>query len=451
MFGAVKVLHVTSGYYPESPGGIESYLEMTMAAQQAAGLEVCLLAGSPELGLECGVAEDEYHGVRVMRLRREDWFHDHYALSYHAGASQLIREVFTHEEPDVVHVHQWLRLSSDIVGIARALGIPTVVTLHDVYTSCPRAFRVHRDGQPCFRSLSIESCRECVPRFGGEPPAELDEGIVLFREQYRAELQMADRVLVAMRVTAELLSDTTSLPLERYELHNLPYQSRFAGMSTPESPGGVVRFGYWGSLTSHKGPHILLEAMRQLVSETSVSVELHLFGPAAPEAFAEKLRVSAGDLPVTFHGPFDAAALAAADLDVGVFPVLCFEAFGLGLAECFDLGLPAIVSDIGALAERVGDAGLRVPPGDAGALATAMRELAEDAGRRAALASKLPAPPPTPAAHVEELSRIYEAVQGEERQPSITIPPERRARFLAMQRESLAAALRDSGGPRGPV
>lgn len=445
----MKVLHVTNSYYPESPGGIEVYLEMCMAAQQAAGLEVCLLAGSPHLALECGLTEDEYHGVRVLRLQREDWFHDHYARSYHAGASRLIRELFTREQPDIVHVHQWIRLSSDIVAIAYSLGIATVVTLHDVYTSCPRAFRVHRDQQPCFRELSATSCRECVPRFGLEPPAELDAGIELFRDQYRSELEMADRVLVAMRVTADLLSATTGLPRERYQPHDLPYRPRFGEVQQPASD--PLRFGYWGSLTQHKGPQVLLAAMRQVVGQTSLPVELHLFGPVAPEEFGEDLRRLAEGLPVTFHGAFEADALAAAGLHVGVFPVLCFEAFGLGLAECFELGLPAIVSDIGALAERVGEAGLRVPPGDVDALAKAMRTLAEDGDRRAALAGRIPSSSPTPPAHVEELIRIYRAVRDEPRRDPSPIPPERRAGFLGMQRESLAAALRDAGGQRDPI
>lgn len=449
--GLVKVLHVTSGYYPESPGGIEAYLEMTMAAQQAVGVDVCLLAGTPELGLECGVTEDEYHGVPVLRLQREDWYHDHYAHSYHAGASELIREVFKREHPDVVHVHQWIRLSSDLVAIANSLGIATVVTLHDVYTSCPRAFRLHRDGHPCFRDLSASSCHECVPRFGAEPPTELDEGIELFRDQYRSELEMADRVLVAREVTADLLSQTTGLPRERYQLHDLPYRQRFEDVDVVAPGGETIRFGYWGSLTRHKGPHVLLAALRQVIEKTSVPVELHLFGPVAPESFAEELQTLADGLPVTFHGAFEASDIAATGLHVGVFPVLCFEAFGLGLAECFELGLPSIVSEIGALAERVRDSGLRVPPGDVGALATAMQSLAEDGERRNTLASGIPAPDPNPAAHVEELARIYAAVGAEDRRVPVPVSSERRTKFLGMQRESLSAALRDQGGRGGPM
>ena len=407
-FAAVKVLHVTSGYYPESPGGIEAYLEMTMAAQQAGGVDVCVLTGTSEIAPECDVTEGEYQGVRVLRLRREDWFHDHYARSYHAGASQLVREVFERERPDVVHVHQWIRLSSDLVAIAHSLGIATVVTLHDVYTSCPRAFRLHRNEQPCFLELSPDSCRECVPRFGTEPPAELDEGIALFRDQYRSELGMANRVLVAMEVTADLLSQTTGMDRERYQLHDLPYSPRFEGVAVPEPGGDSVRFGYWGSLTQHKGPHILLAAMREVVERSPVPVELHLFGPAAPDSFAQELRASAEGLPVTFHGLFDGDDIASAGLDVGVFPVMCFEAFGLGLAECFELGLPAIVSEAGALAERVGDAGLRVPPGDVEALTLAMLKLAGGEGEREALASKIPALPPTPSMHASELASIYD-------------------------------------------
>ena len=80
-----------------------------------------------------------------------------------------------------------------------------------------------------------------------------------------------------------------------------------------------------------------------------------------------------------------------------------------------------------------------------------LQALAEDGERRATLASRIPAPDPSPAAHVEELARIYAAVGGEERRAPAPVSSERRTRFLGMQRESLSAALRDQGGRRGPM
>ena len=207
---------------------------------------------------------------------------------------------------------------------------------------------------------------------------------------------------------------------------------------------------YWGSLTTHKGPHILLAAFRAAVARIDTPVELHLFGPLATEAVRTRLEDLAADLPVTFHGPFDAAQLATADLDVAVFPVLCFEGFGLGLAEAFELGLPAIVSDTGALAERLGDAGVKVPPGDVGALADAIVTLANDPAARQRMAAAIPPPPIGPAEHVVDLSAHYQAAIDAERPETRGIYAERRADFVLVQRESARRALRDATGRRDP-
>ncbi len=55
------------------------------------------------------------------------------------------------------------------------------------------------------------------------------------------------------------------------------------------------------------------------------------------------------------------------------------ESFGLAAAEAMAAGLPVIASRVGALPELV-DAGALVPPGDAGALASAIARLAGDRG-----------------------------------------------------------------------
>jgi len=62
--------------------------------------------------------------------------------------------------------------------------------------------------------------------------------------------------------------------------------------------------------------------------------------------------------------------------DAAVFPSL-YEPFGIVALEGMAAGLPTIVSDVGGMAEIVKDGhnGLKVPPGDAGALSWALHRV----------------------------------------------------------------------------
>lgn len=74
--------------------------------------------------------------------------------------------------------------------------------------------------------------------------------------------------------------------------------------------------------------------------------------------------------------------------DVGVFPSIADEAFGITIAECMSCARPVVASYIGGIPEVVGNeggAGRLVPPADPGAIAACLRELADDAARRRAL------------------------------------------------------------------
>lgn len=458
---ALKILHVSHGYLPESAGGVELYLRDVIAAQKKQGHDPSLLTGSLQIWEQAGLEELHIEGVEVFRLHRQDSFFDHYAHSYNLDAEKMIVDVLGRVQPDVVHVHHWIRLTTNLVELAEAQDIPTVVTLHDVHTSCPRTFRVHRDGEPCFRKLSAESCAPCVPRFGHEPEAEVVEGVQLFALQLRSELCRARRVLVALPATADLLSETTGTPRHRYEVIGLPYRRRFGKRAPAASQathkGRVFRLGCWGNLNHQKGTHLLLRALRQAVERSSVALELHLFGSLSDEGFGNDLRKSAHGLPVKFHGRYDAPQLVSAHLDAAVFPVLCFETFSLSLTECFELQLPSIVSDIGALSARAAEAALLVPPGDVAALADAMVELASRAELREQLRRGIPPLPPEPHVHARELAAIYKAArttepEGTGLQVGHGSPGrERWLRFLEGQRASAEAAGRGPRDPRPPV
>ncbi len=62
---------------------------------------------------------------------------------------------------------------------------------------------------------------------------------------------------------------------------------------------------------------------------------------------------------------------------IAIVPSL-YEGFGLPAAEAMACGTPVIATTGGALPEVVGDAGMLVPPADAGALAAAIKELLND-------------------------------------------------------------------------
>lgn len=451
----MKILHVAHGYLPESAGGVEFYLRDLMAAQKNAGHEVALLAGSLQIWERAGIEEVEVEGVPVFRVHRQDSYFDHYAHCYSSDAEEMIVDVIGRVEPDIVHVHHWIRLTTNIVELAEAQGIPAVVSLHDVHTSCPRTFRVHRDGNPCFRRLGVESCAPCVPRFGHESESEVAAGVQLFAEQLQSEIARAHRVLVALPTTADLLSETTGTPRGRYHVVGLAYQRRFGNLEPSTSPlaGETLpfRFGCWGNQNAPKGSHVLVEAFRKANARRSPSLELHLFGFVSDERFARDLHQSASGLPVRFHGPYDAQQLVDAHLDAAVFPVLCFETFSLALTECFELKLPSIVSNIGALPARAGGAALVVPPGDVSALAEAMVELAAHPELRQRLQGQIPPLPPEPKDHARTVLDVYAEARSMPSRTTGSPPRERWLRFLEDQRAAAEAAGRGPRDPRPPV
>lgn len=449
---ALKILHITHGYPPESAGGTEFYLRSLAAAQRDAGHHVIVLSGTKEQRPTVQLDHAEQDGIEVIRIHRDDLYFDHYAKLYHPEVEQLVRRILTEQRPDRVHIHQWIRLTSNLVEIASQLDIPTLVTLHDVYSTCPRCFRVDRDEKHCERPLSVASCIDCVPRFGYESDQELAESIGLFQEQFSSELTRAGQVLVAGQATAEIVVANTGLELQDIEFVAIPYQPRLsAGPQQANFPGEgePFRFAFWGSASRRKGCEHLMEAFAQLhAAGLPRPAELHIFGSMESEDFAVKLASLAAGLPVQIHGHYELDDLAAVGLHMAVFPALGFETYGLVLDEARELGIPCILSDLGAMPIRAGAGALRVPPGDAAALSGAMRDILELPDTWLKLRSNLPMASPTPAEHVAVLEKIYGAVGRRAEPANQGQLAARRADFLLLRRESERRGSCPEGGPR---
>jgi glycosyltransferase involved in cell wall biosynthesis len=449
---AIDVLHVIHQFPPESRGGSESYAFELAQRQRARGARVEVLSGTKHWRERLTVEHDTVDGLPVHRLHRDDLYFDHHAKMWHPGVEQEFARMLREWRPALVHVHHWVRLTCNLVETCWRHGVPAVVTVHDYYTSCPRAFRRRPGDEACRRPLSVASCGDCVPRHGYEPQAEIDAGIELFADHYRAELSLAAAVLVAVGSVADLLAQSTGVPRGRYEVLPLGVKDRFAGMAPLAAPtaGAPLRFAFWGGIGRHKGVDVLLRAFRRVHGVRPGRAELHVLGDFESPDFEKELREAAKGLPVTFHGPFDAAGLHAVAPHVGVFPSTCLETFGLVLDECFALGLPCIVSDLGALPERAGGAGLRTRAGDDADLAAALQRFVDEPGLWSQLRAHRPSPSPTLDAHVDALQAVYErAMRAPRREPFVpTVTAERRIAFLQRQRESALGKVIPPGGPK---
>ncbi|QDQ98634.1 glycosyltransferase family 4 protein [Tomitella fengzijianii] len=137
-----------------------------------------------------------------------------------------------------------------------------------------------------------------------------------------------------------------------------------------------------------KGVGTLLEAVAKL--RTEHDVRLDLVSRPTPGGATERLmdRLSVRDI-VDVHSGIDDDALAGllAGADVACVPSL-YEGFSLPAVEAMSCGTALVASAAGALPEVVGTDGAAaslVPPGDAGALVSALGALLTDPPRRRAM------------------------------------------------------------------
>lgn len=153
-----------------------------------------------------------------------------------------------------------------------------------------------------------------------------------------------------------------------------------------------VRILYVGHHERRKGIAYLLEAVA-LLRRDGVPVRLVTVGDGHQLPELKRMAVDLGIADrVTFSGYVpdpneEELPRFYEESDVFVFPSL-MEGFGFVLAEAMASGVPVVASDVSAIPEVLGDAGVLFPAGDSAALAKILADLSKDARKRAELAKK---------------------------------------------------------------
>ncbi len=166
--------------------------------------------------------------------------------------------------------------------------------------------------------------------------------------------------------------------IDRRRVHVVRYGLSDTAPGEAETLEGAPSILFVGGNFQRKGLPVLLQAARELVADFP-SLRVHVVGrdrnQPGLERLAERLGVRAH---VCFHGGQANARVLAMMAAADVFALPSWtEAFGLVYLEAMRAGTPVIATAAGGLSEvaRDGDEALLVPPGDAGALAQALRRV----------------------------------------------------------------------------
>lgn len=354
----MKVLIVSSVYYPNIYGGTEKVAQNLAEALVKRGHEVAVAA----LNWRKGYATAEVNGVRVHYLPLRNFYFPgrpqkrsaamkllwHALDTYNPFMAASLGRVLDAERPDVVNTHNVGGFSVLAWGAVKSRGLALVNTTHGTNLLCP--WFMLRDGKVC-----RTRCLRC-------------------------RLYSHGRMRASRKV--DVLTGVSGFVVETYREHGgFPYAEKMVIYNACEMPSfgpahgsdhrRALRFGFLGRLDPAKGIELLLRSFLELPAGQA---ELVVAGRGAPEYEIELKSLANGTKGVRWLGfaqPKDLLGQA----DVLVVPSLLNDTAPLAVIEGMAQGIPVIGARRGGIPELIGEGtGWIFEPSEPGSLARAMNQ-----------------------------------------------------------------------------
>lgn len=241
-----------------------------------------------------------------------------------------------------VHFHHTLGLDPIVFELPAALGVGHDFTTHDYYPLCPQITLTDINNRYC-GELGREQCQLCLKQ-RPVPGHTIDS----WRARFTSLLQTAGRVIAPTSSVAGRYQRIFGLTNLLTAEHPDALRGWASHIRSPHAANRELRVAILGALSPVKGPD-LLEATARDAEQRRLPLRFKLFGYAYRDLQAgEKLEI---------HGAYEAdklsSLLKAWEPDLIWLPAQWPETYSYTLSHTFALGLPVLVSDLGAPAERI--------------------------------------------------------------------------------------------------
>jgi len=274
---------------------------------------------------------------------------------------------------ELVHFHHLAGHPPSLIRAAKKAGAKTIFTFHDYYGLCHVSNLVNFEGKYCHPdSIPISSCDTCLNK-----KFSILSGSQLIRREYWDSLfKYLDGLIFNTKGGFDLVSKIYPEVASHPNVAILPVAiEEVVRPKLPPKTSDELRVAILGNLNYHKGADVIIEAIDQLAKE---NISFHFFGEIE-DAYEKKLALSK-NLQISLHGKYPQGKLPKELFlcDITLHVSICPETYGLTLSEAWAAGLVPIVSDIGALGERVSDGinGIKIAAGSSTALKNAIIKIA---------------------------------------------------------------------------
>lgn len=306
--------------------------------------------------------ESQGHQVRLLEVTNDNLVGAKAKLGaaigaiYSQASKQLVLEELKSFQPDLVHVHNFFPLlSPSIYDACQDAGIPVAQTLHNYRLICPKAM-LFRDGQICEvcvgKSVAIAGIQSGCYRASKAQTAVV--AAMLSYHQWRGTWAQRVTTYIALTEFQKQKLIEGGLPADKIQV-----KCNFVEMPDLEPVDRQDFVLFVGRLAEEKGVADLIAAYRHSQSLGTSNHRLPPLkivgdGPLKEELIAEVQQAGLADR-ITFLGRQDKTQVLnlMQMAQVLVFPSIWYEGFPLTLAEAFACGLPAIVPNLGSMAEIV--------------------------------------------------------------------------------------------------
>ncbi len=418
-----KILLLVHQFLPDFYGGTEILTLSTAKELKQRGYEVIIFTGltfSKSINEKDRFDSYVYEGISVQRFN-----HTYEPMGRQTNISELeynnlffadyFRNFLKTWKPDIVHIFHLHRLSASMLDVCVELGVPVVYSATDFWMICPLCQLLLPDNSLCAgpKKKAVNCIRHKVNISGSSEikkikflmqfipdwllfllvtairkgiftkyrVAPLALGLSERPDFFRKRMNYINMVFTPTRFMKKMLIRNG---LEQQRVRYLPFGIDMKNMTFDPSRGKneYLRIGFIGTISEHKGVHLLVKAVKSL--GTGIKVDLKIYGTPDhfPDYYKYLYNLSLDDERIKFCGTFpnDQIEKIFSELDVLVVPSIWYENTPLVIYSAQAAGCPVIGTNLDGISEVIEHEvnGLLFKKGDIRGLAKSILRLVND-------------------------------------------------------------------------